>query len=148
MIQPWIFFSILSALAYFVHDLVLKQVSSKVDSVLASTILNFSAFSSLLVYSIFIQANTWRKFSWISIESGLIFGAGIFLALASVFFVNIFSNGGYLSLAIPLVYVLIIFLGVFFGVILYKEALNLWQYLGVLLIMVGIVLITRQTSAG
>jgi drug/metabolite transporter (DMT)-like permease len=148
MIQPWIFFSILSALAYFAHDLVLKQVSSKVDSVLASTILNLSAFSSLFLYSIFVQANTWRKFPWVSIESGLIFGAGICLAMASVFFVNIFSNGGYLSLAIPLVYVLIIFLGVLFGIILYKEALNLWQYLGVLLIMVGIVLITRQTSVG
>ncbi len=147
MLQPWIIFSILSALAYFVHDLVLKQVSSKVDSVLAATILNFSAFSSLFLYSILTQASTWRKFSWLSIESGLIFGAGIFLAMASVFFVNIFSNGGDLSLAIPLVYVLIIFLGVLFGVMLYKESLNLGQYLGVLLIIVGIVLITRQTSA-
>ena len=147
MIQPWIVFSILSSLAYFAHDLVLKQVSSKVDSVLASTILNLSAFSSLFLYSIFVQANTWKKFPWVSIESGLIFAAGICLALASVFFVNIFSNGGYLSLAIPLVYVIIIFLGVLFGVILYKESLNLGQYLGVLLIVVGIVLITRQTLA-
>jgi drug/metabolite transporter (DMT)-like permease len=148
MLQPWIVFSILSSLAYFAHDLVLKQVSNKVDSVLASTILNLSAFSCLFLYSIFVQAHTWRKFPWVSIESGLIFGAGICLAMASVFFVNIFSNGGYLSLAIPLVYVLLIFLGVLFGVILYKESLNLGQYLGVLLIMVGIVLITRQTSAG
>jgi drug/metabolite transporter (DMT)-like permease len=148
MFQPWIVFSIFSALAYFAHDLVLKQVSSKVDSVLASTILNLSAFMSLLLYSIFMQASTWRKFPWASIESGLIVGAGICLAMASVFFVNIFSNGGDLSLAIPLVYVLIIFLGVLFGVILYKEHLNLWQYLGVLLITVGIMLITRQTSAG
>jgi uncharacterized membrane protein len=147
MIQPWIIFSILSALAYFVHDLVLKQVASKVDSVLASTILNFSAFSSLLLYGIFMQTKTWQKFSWLSVESGLIFGAGIFLAMASVFFVNIFSNGGDLSLAIPLVYVLIIFLGVFFGVMLYKESLNLGQYLGVLLTVIGIILITRQTSA-
>jgi uncharacterized membrane protein len=147
MIQPWIIFSILSALAYFVHDLVLKQVASKVDSVLASTILNFSAFSSLLLYGIFMQTKTWQKFSWLSVESGLIFGAGIFLAMASVFFVNIFSNGGDLSLAISLVYVLIIFLGVFFGVMLYKESLNLGQYLGVLLIVIGIILITRQTSA-
>ncbi len=147
MIQPWIVFSILSSLAYFAHDLVLKQVSDKVDSVLAATILNLSAFSSLFLYSIFVQAGTWRKFPWVSIESGLIFGAGICLAMASVFFVNIFSNGGYLSLAIPLVYVLLIFLGVLFGVVLYKEHLSLAQYLGVLLIMVGIVLITRQTSA-
>ncbi len=68
--------------------------------------------------------------------------------MATVFFINIFSSGGYLSLAIPLVYVLLIFLGVLFGVILYKESLNLGQYLGVLLIMVGIVLVARQTSAG
>jgi drug/metabolite transporter (DMT)-like permease len=148
MIQPWIVFSILSSLAYFAHDLVLKQVSSKVDSVLVATILNLSAFSSLFFYSIFVQANTWQKFPWVSIESGLIFGAGICLAMATVFFINIFSSGGYLSLAIPLVYVLLIFLGVLFGVILYKESLNLGQYLGVLLIMVGIVLVARQTSAG
>jgi drug/metabolite transporter (DMT)-like permease len=148
MLQPWIVFSILSALAYFAHDLVLKQVSGKVDSVLVATILNFSAFGSLFLYSILVQANTWRKFPWISIESGLIFGAGICLAMASVFFVSIFSNGGDLSLAIPLVYVLIIFLGVLFGVLLYKESLNLGQYLGALLIIAGIVLITRQTSAG
>jgi drug/metabolite transporter (DMT)-like permease len=128
MIQPWIVFSVLSSLAYFAHDLVLKQVSNKVDSVLAATILNLSAFR-------------------VSIESGLIFGAGICLAMATVFFVNIFSHGGYLSLAIPLVYVLLIFLGVLFGVILYKESLNMGQYLGVLLIIIGIVLITRQTSA-
>ncbi len=145
MLQPWILFSILSALAYFGHDLVLKQVAGKVDSVLASMLLNFAAFSSLLLYSLLMQAADWKKFSWISIESGLIFGAGICLAMASVFFVNIFSNGGYLSLAIPFMYVLIILLGVLFGVMLYRESLNLGQYLGVLFIIIGIILITGQT---
>jgi transporter family protein len=144
MLQPWILFSILSAVAYFVHDLILKQVSDKFDSTMASMLLNFTAFACLAVYALSIKPKEFYKVDWFSTESSLIMAAGVCLALASVFFINIFSNNGDLSLAIPLLYVLIIFLGVMFGVLLYKESLNFTQILGIITIVIGIVFVTRQ----
>lgn len=144
MFPLWIVFSVLSALTYFAHDLILKQISDKFDSTMASMLLNFTAFACLIVYALSFKPKVLQKVDWISVETSLIIAAGICLALASVFFINIFSNDGYLSLAIPLVYVLIIFLGVLFGVVLYKEALNFAQILGIIMIVAGIVFVTHQ----
>lgn len=142
--QIWIFFTLLSAIGYFTHDLVLKQVSDKVDSTTASLLLNFAAFVSLASYGLAFKPLAFQTTKWVSIESLQIIVAGVFLAIASVSYVEIFTNNGQFSLAIPLLYVSIIFLGAIAGVVLYRDMLTSSQIAGIVAIVIGIILVTRQ----
>jgi uncharacterized membrane protein len=142
--QIWIFFTFLSAIGYFTHDLVLKQVSNKFDSTMASLLLNFAAFLSLAIYGLAFKPLAFQTNPWLSIESLQIIVAGVFLAIASVSYVEIFTNNGQFSLAIPLLYVSIIFLGAIAGVVFYKDMLNPYQIAGISAIVIGIILVTRQ----
>jgi uncharacterized membrane protein len=142
--MAWLIFSALSAITYTIHDLILKHYADKINNVFASFILNFSASIALgIVLIYYFLTNQKEVFSLPDkISLPIISVAGICLALASFFFIKAFSVGGLVTAVLPSVYILIIILGVLFGVIFLKESISLTQIIGLGLSIVGLILAT------
>jgi len=67
--------------------------------------------------------------------------AGIFVGLASIFFIRMFALGTNLSIGIPLVRVGMVVVGSLLGILILKEGFNVRYLLGFLLSALGLYLV-------
>ena len=139
----WIHFCLITIALYGVHDIMLKHLSDTVNSTVASLAINSSAAIVLFVYLLFQTGGKWRM-------SGSIFStntlylcvAGISLGIATITFMNAFSCGGNLSIAVPVVYAGVIGVCMLFGVLFFRETLDWRQLSGAGLAIAGIFLMS------
>lgn len=139
----WIHFCLITIALYGVHDIMLKHLADSVNSTLASLIINGSAALVLFVFLMLQTGNKWRAFSDIA-PSKMFFliAAGISLGVATITFMNAFSRGGNLSIAVPVVYSGVIAICMLFGVLFFQETLDWRQLAGAGLSIAGIYLMS------
>lgn len=139
----WIHFCLITIVLYGVHDIMLKHLADSVNSTLASLIINGSAALVLSIYLMLQPGNKWRAFSEIAPAKMLfLIGAGIALGVATITFMNAFSRGGNLSIAVPVVYSGVIAICMLFGLLFFRETLDWRQIIGAGLAIAGIYLMS------
>ena len=141
--MTWIHFCFITIVLYGIHDIMLKHLSDTVNSTVASLAINSSAAIVLFVYWLFQTGGKGRMSGSIfTANTAYLCAAGISLGIATITFMNAFSRGGNLSIAVPVVYAGVIAICMFFGVLVYGETLNWRQLTGAGLAIVGIFLMS------
>lgn len=140
----WLFYSLLTILLYSIHDILLKKLSASPNASLASLIINASAAIVLLVM---VAINYVKQKTGINIlpkEGMLMIGAGAALGLATVTFIQAFSQQGAFSVVVPTVYIGIILISVIAGYLLFQEVISYKQLAGIALSCVGLYLLAHK----
>lgn len=137
----WLTTALFTIIFYSLFDLFLKFAAGKINDNLGAAIINIVSF---------IVAISWFLWRWQFgseqpdiTKPGLIYSiiAGVFVGLASIFFIRMFALGVNLSIGVPLVRVGMIVLGSLFGVLLLKEGVNLRYILGFCFSVIGLYLV-------
>lgn len=71
----------------------------------------------------------------------LAIGIGLLIGLANYGVIKAYSIGAPQSIFTPILYVVVIVYGILFGFLLWHEKIDLFQFLGILLSVVGIIII-------
>ena len=135
--QSWIIYSLAAVLLFTVHDISLKYVTTS-NSLFGTMIISVTAFILLLVLCIFYKVPIMTEFR--SANIFILIGAGIALGLSTFFLMMAFKTGAPVSLAIPLIYIGIIILGMWYGYFFLKEPINVRYMIGSLFAIIGILL--------
>jgi uncharacterized membrane protein len=137
----WLTTALFTIIFYSLFDLFLKFAAGKINDNLGAAIINITSF--IVAVSWF-----WLRYQFGGEQAditkpGLIYSiiAGVFVGLASIFFIRLFALGVNLSVGVPLVRVGMIVLGSLFGVLLLKEGINLRYLLGFGLSILGMYLV-------
>jgi uncharacterized membrane protein len=139
----WLHYCLITILLYGVHDIMLKQLSNTVNSTVASLAINASAALVLFLYLMLQTGGKWRaEGAFFSANTIYLVVAGASLGIATITFMNAFSSGANLSIAVPVVYAGVIGICMFFGVLFFRELLDWRQVSGALLAVAGIYLMS------
>ncbi len=136
----WLTTALFTILFYSVFDLFVKLASGKINDNLGAAIMNIVSFFVAFIW-LLIRSYSGEQVSFT--KPGIIYAvlAGIFVGLASIFFIRMFALGVNLSTGVPLVRVGMIVLGSFFGVLILKDGINLKYIIGFLFSVIGLYLI-------
>ena len=137
----WLTTALFTIVFYSLFDLFLKFAAGKINDNLGAAIINIVSFVVAMGWFL-IRMQFGGEHPDIT-KPGLIYSiiAGVFVGVASIFFIRMFALGVNLSIGIPLVRVGMIVLGSLFGVLLLKEGVNFRYLFGFSLSVLGLYLI-------
>lgn len=137
----WLSTALLTIVFYSLFDLCVKLASGKINDNLGAAIMNITSFVVAIIW--FLLRTQIGGEQVVVTKPGLIYSliAGVFVGLASIFFIRMFALGTNLSIGVPLVRVGMIILGSVFGVFLLKEGINLRYGVGFILSLLGLYLV-------
>jgi len=139
----WLHFSLITIVLYGLHDITLKHLAGKVDSTLASVVINGSAAIVLLAF-LLIKTRNNVALKLDGSHLALLVIGGLFLGVATITFMNAFDRDGKLSIAVPVVYAGVITLCALVGILFFKETLDWRQWAGAVLAVAGIALMSKS----
>lgn len=133
----WFIAALVAALAYGLHNIFTKIAAGHISDSLGAFLLEITATVCILLYIFFLVA-TDAKFEFTS--RGIIFSifAGVCVGLGTVLYFVIFSRGGELSIAGPLVLVGGVLLMAVAGIVFFKEEISLIKVLGIILGLISL----------
>ncbi len=133
----WFIAALVAALAYGLHNIFTKIAAGHLSDSLGAFVLEITATVCILLY-IFFLITTNEKFSFSS--RGVMFSifAGICVGVGTVLYFYIFSHGGELSIAGPLVISGGVLLMAVAGIVFFKESVSFAKIMGIALCLVGI----------
>ena len=139
----WLLLAIMSALIYGGYNFFLKLSSGHIHQVLGAVILQFSALSvggALLL----ILRSTGQQLEFTRL--GIIFAVlgGMCVASAEIIALYIFSRGVPATVGVPVIVGGTVAATTLYGMIFLRESLTLWQWLGLALVVIGIVMLTSK----
>ncbi|MBL7101049.1 MAG: hypothetical protein ISS23_03790 [Nanoarchaeota archaeon] len=133
----WFLAALIAALAYGLHNIFTKIAAGHISDSLGAFLLEITATVCILFYMFFlITSNT--KFTFTS--RGIIFSvlAGVCVGLGTVLYFVIFSRGGELSIAGPLVLVGGVLLMALAGIIFFQEKVSFIKLSGITLGLISL----------
>ena len=139
MNSPW-FFVLLTTIFFGFFNIFIRAAGPRIGGLLGPLVVEGFAAGILLVYFL------WRRFNG-SVEpvtsSGLVFSmaAGFCAAAGSIGFFIVFSSGGMLSAAGSFVLIGSTLLTILGGFILFKEPINAYRVVGILLGLISLYLL-------
>lgn len=130
--EYWFIAALVAALAYGLHNIFTKTAAGNISDSLGGFLLEITASLCILAYIIFLLI-THERFSFTS--RGIIFSmlAGVCVGLGTVLYFYIFSHGGELSIAGPLVLVGGVLLMAVAGIVIFKEDVSFIKIVGIIL---------------
>ena len=136
----WLSTALLTIVFYSFFDLFVKLASGKINDNLGAAIMNIVSF--VVAIGWFLIRMQLGEQSNVT-KLGLIYSiiAGIFVGLASIFFIRMFALGTNLSIGVPLVRVGMVVMGAILGILLLKEGVNLKFGIGFILSLLGLYLV-------
>jgi len=136
----WLIYALLTIISYSLFDLFLKKTSGKIDDYIATLLINTIAVVPPLLFFLFLKMS--GKNMSVSRE-GVLFAivSGLFVGLASIAFIKMFSSGGNLSIGSPIVRIGMVVLAAVFGVLILKETLSVRQIIGIIISVFGLSLL-------
>lgn len=136
----WLSTALLTIVFYSLFDLFVKLTAGKINDNFAAAIMNIVSFVVAMGWFLIrMQFGEQANVTKLGLTYSII--AGIFIGIASIFFIRMFSLGVNLSIGVPLVRVGMIVLGSLFGVFLLKEGVNFRYLIGFGLSILGLYLI-------
>jgi len=136
----WLTTALFTILFYSVFDLFVKLASGKINDSLGAAIMNIVSF--VVAFGWFLIKMRMGVPTAVT-RLGMTYSilAGVFVGLASIFFIRMFALGVNLSIGVPLVRVGMIVLGSLLGILVLKEGVNVKYLLGFLLSATGLYLL-------
>ena len=137
----WLTTAFFTIIFYSTFDLFVKLASGKINDNLGAAIMNITSFVVAITWFLF-RAQFGGETANVT-RLGLTYSilAGVFVGLASVFFIRMFALGVNLSIGVPLVRVGMIVLGSLLGILILKEGFNARYLLGFSLSALGLYLV-------
>ena len=137
----WLTTALFTIIFYSLFDLFLKFAAGKINDNLGAAIINITSFVVAISWFLIRFQLGGEQVSLT--KPGLIYSiiAGVFVGLASIFFIRMFALGVNLSIGVPLVRVGMIVLGSLFGILILKEGVSTRYLIGFLLSVLGLYLI-------
>ena len=137
----WLTTALFTIVFYSTFDLFVKLASGKINDNLGAAIMNITSFIVAIGWFL-IRAQFGGETASVT-RLGLTYSilAGIFVGLASIFFIRMFALGTNLSIGIPLVRVGMVVVGSLLGILILKEGFNVRYLLGFLLSALGLYLV-------
>jgi len=142
----WIFLAIISALVYGGYNFFIKLASAQIHQVLAAVILQASALAVGILILAFL------RFRGVAIEyssSGVRFAVlgGVSVAIGEILAFYVFSHGVATSQGTPIIVGGAVAAAALYGMLFLRETLVPLQWLGLVFVVLGIVLLTFAEGA-
>ena len=136
-----IILAVISALSYALYNASIKSASGHINHFVGAVTLQLTAVLIGILSIIYIKP----ELNFDIRSTGLLYSilAGIFVGIAEIIMFVVFSKGLSISSGTAIVTGGTVVFGALIGVCFFKEALNLQQILGVLLVILGIFLLTK-----
>lgn len=133
----WFIAALVAALAYGLHNIFTKIAAGHISDALGGFLLEITAAICILLYIFFLVAAD-EKFSFTS--RGVMFSifAGVCVGIGTVLYFVIFSRGGELSIAGPLVLVGGVLLMAVAGIVFFKEEVSFIKVSGIVLGLISL----------
>lgn len=138
--MSWVYWAVVTALFYGIFDFFVKKTAGKVEDGLAAFLLNII---SAVVLTIYLIIGKYRGLKLFASTEGLFYAlmGGIFIGLASITFIKVFSAGSNLSIGVAIVRIGMVILATLFGLFLLQEKIMVKQIIGILIALFGLFLI-------
>lgn len=138
--EYWFIAALVAALAYGLHNIFTKIAAGHVSDALGGFVLEITASLCILAYILFLVLNH-ESFSFNS--RGVIFSvfAGVCVGVGTVLYFYVFSHGGELSIAGPLVISGGVLIMAVAGIIFFKEQVSFIKIAGIVSCLIGLYLL-------
>jgi len=136
----WLSTALLTIVFYSLFDLFVKLTAGKINDNLAAAIMNIVSFVVAMGWFLIrMQFGEQANVTKLGLTYSII--AGVFVGLASIFFIRMFALGTNLSIGVPLVRVGMVIMSAVLGIFLLKEGVNLKFGVGFILSLLGLYLV-------
>ena len=139
----WLAFAVLTASSYGVYNFFVKISANKLSPTIAIMFLTGTAFLVAAISTMFLKLTGQN----LTITKNVIIYpilAGLFAGVAEIFYLLMYSKNAPLSIGLPLVMSGTIIVAVFLGIIFLKEDLNAVKFIGILITIIGLIVLTRS----
>ena len=140
----WIWPALVCAAAYALYNIFIKIGSKSINPILGGVILQFVAaiFGSLLLGGILVSGTRELRYDWEGIAWSV--GAGIAVGVAEMISFCVSGMGVLASQSIPVIIGGSVMFGAVLGILMLGEILLFQGWLGVLLLMIGIIFVATD----
>lgn len=137
----WLTTAFFTIIFYSTFDLFVKLASGKINDNFGAALINITSFVVAISWFL-IRAQFGGETASVT-RLGLTYSilAGVFIGVASIFFIRMFALGVNLSIGVPLVRVGMVVFGSLLGILILKEGFNIRYLAGFLLSALGLYLI-------
>lgn len=140
--MSWITFAILAATSFGFYNFFTKLTADKLSPTIALLLITGASFVVALLATVgFKISGQTLYFSKNAILFPIL--AGVFTAIAEIFYLFMFTKNAPLSIGNPLVVGGTIIVAVILGLIILKEPLNVTKIAGIVITLMGLLLLTR-----
>lgn len=140
----WFILLILTALFFGLYNFFIKLSSGHIHEILGAVILQVVALGLGGLALLFLKLMKSTAFEVSGKGIWFAVWAGLFVGLAEITSFYAFSKGIAASVAIPVIVGGTLLVGALLGVIVLKESLTPFQYLGIVLILAGVVILAAK----
>jgi len=139
----WVLLAVMTAFFYGTYNVFIKLSSGHINQIVGALILQIVAAllggGILLVMKLRnVPLEVSNKGIWYAVL------AGVFVGLAEIFSFVVFSRGVTVSVGISIIIGGSVLFGALLGLFFLREILTIWHYLGILMIVGGVVLLSTQ----
>jgi transporter family protein len=140
----WIWPALVCAAAYAIYNIFIKKGSASINPILGGVILQFVAaiFGSLLLGGIVVRGKSDLRYDWEGIAWSVC--AGVAVGAAEMISFCVSGMGVIVSQSIPVIIGGSVMFGAVLGILMLGETLLFQGWLGVLLLMIGIVFVATD----
>lgn len=141
--QGWFIYAIAALLLFAAHDITLKYVTNT-NSLYGTLIVSASAFVMMLVLCMVYRVPVLTQA--LSTNTLVLVFAGFALGLATFFLMLSFKMGAPVSMVIPLIYIGIIVISIWYGYLFFKEQINFRHIIGSVLALAGLIVMFYKNT--
>ena len=137
--MSWIPFAILVPLMFVIYQGVSKLLPNNISVFLVNAYA--SLVGAIIMFIIYFTTSSNKSIYLNSKNLTLAILIGIFIVFGNFFIIKVYSLGAPQSLFSTIVYTLLVVFGTIAGVLVWQEKINIWQFVGILLSIAGIILV-------
>ena len=135
----WIIFAALAPLMFVIYQGISKLLPDNISVFLVNAYA--SLVGAIIMFVIYFTTSNDKSLYLNSKNFTLAVLIGIFIVFGNFFIIKAYSLGAPQSLFSTIVYTLLVVFGTIAGVLVWQEKINIWQFVGILLSIAGIILV-------
>jgi len=135
----WIIFAALAPLMFVIYQGISKLLPDNISVFLVNAYA--SLVGAIIMFVIYFTTSNDKSLYLNSKNFTLAVLIGIFIVFGNFFIIKAYSLGAPQSLFSTIVYTLLVVFGTIAGALVWQEKINIWQFIGILLSIAGIILV-------
>lgn len=144
--MTWVFWALLAAAFNGLADIFFKLVNGKIHNGLSGVIINVCSIIPALVYTLYVKS---QGLPIPLSREGIVYSilAGLSVGLITLPMFKMFNQpGADLSMAVPVMRIAVVISAVIFGIIIFRDSINLKLIVGLLISLVGLFIVVTSKS--